>query len=58
MELVQFPFCDASDALMAPAKFTPENSFGLLIPERPNHKSRVLPRHVKCNEAHVAQGHA
>jgi len=49
MELVQLSFCYARNALILPAELTTENFFGLLIPERPNHKSRLLPLRVKCN---------
>jgi len=49
MELVQFPLRYPSDTLVFPAELTPEDSFGLLVTERPNHDSRILLHRVKCN---------
>ncbi len=49
LELVQFPLRDASNTLVFPAELTPEDSFGLLVTEGPNHDSRILLRHVKRN---------
>jgi len=49
MELVKFPLRHSSDTLVSPAELTPEDSFGLPVTERPNHDSRLLPRHVKRN---------
>jgi hypothetical protein len=49
MELVQFPLSHPGDTLVFPAELTPEDSFGLLVTERPNHDSRILLHHVKRN---------
>jgi hypothetical protein len=49
MELVKFPLCHPSDTLVFPAELTPEDSFGLLVTERPNHDPRILLRRVKRN---------
>ena len=49
MELVQFPLRHPRDTLMFATELTPEDSFGLLVTERPNHDSRILPSHVKRN---------
>lgn len=49
MELVQFPLSHPCDTLVFPAELTPEDSFGLLVTERPNHDSRILLHHVKRN---------
>ena len=49
MELVQFSLRRPSDTLVFPAELTPEDSFGLLVTERPNHDSRILLHRVKRN---------
>ena len=49
MELVQFPLSPPGDTLVFPAELTPEDFFGLLVTERPNHDSRILLHHVKRN---------
>jgi hypothetical protein len=43
MDLVQLSFCDVSNTLQPPAELTLEDLLGILVPERPDHISRLVP---------------
>jgi len=49
MNMIELSFCRAGNALKPLADLAPEDLLGLLVPERPNHSSRILPLRVERN---------
>ena len=46
MHLIELSLRHRGNTLKLPAELAPENPLGLLVPERPDHSSRILPRRV------------
>ena len=46
MHLIELALCHRGNTLKLPAELAPEDLFGLPVPERPDHSSRVLPFRV------------
>jgi len=46
MNLIELSLCHRGNALKLPAELALENLLGFLVPERPDHRSRILPHRV------------
>jgi len=43
MNMIELSLRHRGDTLKLPAELAPENLFGLFVPERPDHNSKILP---------------